>query len=245
MDYLRQLDIFDPKNFVWPVNIIGLGGIGSAVSLALVKLGVSELRLWDNDVLEEHNIPNQLIYRMNDAGQSKIAATTELLKSHNKELRIREMGVFDSASAIDGLVVSAVHSMEKDAEGREGRIGIWKAVKNNPKNNSMVPLYLDGRLGGEILELFTIRPFILKDIEIYEQSLFPDSEAAQLPCTARAVIHPALVIAGLVAAQITRWSRKERYFKKMTFDLKTMTFLQYFPSIEPAEPAGLPRTFAK
>ena len=226
MSYLRQLDIFDPKNFVWPANIIGLGGIGSAVALALVKLGIGELRLWDSDVLEEINIPNQLIYRLIDAGQPKITAAAKLLKSYSQELRIQEMGVFNSASAIDGLVVSAVHSMEKDEQGREGRIGIWKALKNN----AFVPLYLDGRLGGEILELFTIRPFIMEDIEIYEQSLFPDSQAAQLPCTARAVIHPALVIAGLVAAQITRWSRKERYFKHMVFDLKTMTFLQHHPS---------------
>lgn len=230
MDHLRQLDIFNPKDFAWPVNIIGVGGIGSAVALALVKLGINELRLWDNDILEEFNIPNQLIYRVGDSGKPKSAAAAEILKSYDRELRIQEMGLFNSTNALDGLVISALHSMEKDEQGREGRIGVWQALKNTT-NNTSVPLYLDGRLGGEILELYTIRPFAIKDIEIYEQSLFPDSQAAQLPCTARAIIHPALVIAGLVAAQITRWFRKERYFRKIVFDLKTMTFLQYDPVV--------------
>ena len=131
MNHLRQLDIFNPRDFVWPVNIIGLGGIGSAAGLALVKLGISELRLWDNDVLEEHNIPNQLLYRADDIGKPKVTAAFEILKGFNRQLKIQDMGVFDpevDSSDLDGLVVSALHSMERDSQGREGRNGIWRAV---------------------------------------------------------------------------------------------------------------------
>ena len=82
VSYADQKQIFDPDQFTWPVHVIGLGGIGSALVLPLVKLGLrSELHLWDDDAtVEPHNIPAQLLYRRSDVGKPKAATTVEILE---------------------------------------------------------------------------------------------------------------------------------------------------------------------
>ena len=74
MDFLRQSDIFDPGSFPWPVTVIGAGGIGSAVLLGLAKLGVSDFTIFDDDDVEPHNLPNQLLYTEADIGSLKVDA---------------------------------------------------------------------------------------------------------------------------------------------------------------------------
>lgn len=224
MDYKNQLDILNPRDIVWPCHIIGLGGIGSAVAPVLAKLGMPELHLWDNDILEESNIPGQLLYREKDVGKLKVQAAKEILSDCGcRDIITHEKPFIPHEDVIEGIIISGVHSMEKDEQGRPGRLDIWESIKYNVD----VSLYLDGRLGGEILELYTVRPSLADDIEVYEKSLFPNSETAPLPCAARAVIYPAVILAGLIPANITRWMRGERYFRKIMFDSKTTTFLAY------------------
>jgi len=220
VEYGRQRDIFDPASFPWPVHIIGLGGIGSAVAPTLAKLGIAHLILWDDDALEVGNIPSQFCYRLGDVGARKVTAAAEILRTlmpttvETCERRFPS----DGSESPEGIVVSGVDSMTN-------RSAIWSALRFSVH----VPLYLDGRLGGEILELHTVRPATIGDVEQYEATLFSDAEATPLPCAARAVIHPALVLAGLVAAQLTRWLRGETYYRKIAMDLKTMTMLTANP----------------
>jgi hypothetical protein len=97
-----------------------------------------------------------------------------------------------------GIVIAGVDSMKS-------RFAIWEAVKFNFE----VPLYIDGRIGGEEIQLFTVNPSDLEDIEYYEESwLFPDEEGAPLPCAARTVIGPPVTLAGLIITQLTRFARE-------------------------------------
>ncbi|MBI4262287.1 ThiF family adenylyltransferase [Candidatus Uhrbacteria bacterium] len=217
MNFSRQRDIMDPAEFVWPVHCVGVGGIGSANALVLAKLGVLELHLWDPDTVAEENIPNQLIYEPTDVGKHKVDAAAETLRRMTGVTVHVHPEFCTPTTRLEGVVVSGVHSMQ-------ARQDIWKAVKQN----ALVPLYLDGRLGGEICELHTVRPSNLDDGETYEKFLFPDAEAAALPCAARAIIHPPAILAGIVASQLIRWIRKERYYRRIVFDAKTMTLLTQF-----------------
>ena len=56
LDFSHQTDIFDPNEFGWPVHLIGAGGIGSALALPVMKIGVREIHLWDTDDVEPHNV---------------------------------------------------------------------------------------------------------------------------------------------------------------------------------------------
>ncbi|MGD0284390.1 MAG: ThiF family adenylyltransferase [Candidatus Saccharimonadales bacterium] len=199
--YSDQTDIFDPRQFAWPVHVIGLGGIGSSLVLPLVKLGLrSELHLWDPDYIEPHNIPAQLIYRPADIGRLKAEVAKDFLepfKDPRCEL-IPHPTVVTNDTVLSGVVISGVDSMKSRAD-------IWECIKFNPE----VPLYLDGRMGGEQIQLFSLNPNDFDLVEFYGTHwLFSDEEGSQLPCAARTVIHPPVVLAGLIIAQLTRFARE-------------------------------------
>lgn len=59
-----------------PVHVVGVGGVGSEIVRSLAKLGVglrSEFHLYDGDVVEAHNLPNQAYHEL-DVGQKKVTA---------------------------------------------------------------------------------------------------------------------------------------------------------------------------
>lgn len=211
MNYWRQLDILNPDMINFPITLIGCGGIGSPTALALAKMGAGRLILADPDSVEEHNLPNQLFYRA-DIGKTKVHALSKMLHDFAEVETETIPEKFEGQRPLSGIVISGVDSMNS-------RLMIWEKVKFNFD----VPLYIDGRIGGEVVQVFTIRPSQIEDIEFYEKNLFPDSEAAELPCTARAIIYTGLAEAGLIASQLKKWIKEEQYFRKISFDLKTLT----------------------
>ena len=64
------------------VGIAGLGGLGSAVAVALARMGVGRLVLVDFDVVEPSNL-NRQQYFVDQLGQSKALALGENLKRIN------------------------------------------------------------------------------------------------------------------------------------------------------------------
>lgn len=213
-DYKDQRGIFDPDKFMWPVHIIGMGGIGSAVLFPLMKLGVKQLHLWDSDVVEPHNIPAQLLYRPSDIGLAKVQAAAAFLERQEAVCEVTtHQELVTAETPLEGVVISGVDSMTS-------RSAIWEAVKFNP----LVPFFMDGRIGGEQLQLLTLAPSNFDEIEGYERWLFPDNEAAQLPCAARTVIHPPTVLAGLMIAQLTLFLREESYRTNIMANLKAQQF---------------------
>src|SRR3989304_1851615 len=80
MDFLRQLELVPPEALETPVAVVGCGGIGSFAALALAKMGCRHLTLYDDDKVEEHNLPNQL-YRPADVGRPKAEALAEIVRA--------------------------------------------------------------------------------------------------------------------------------------------------------------------
>jgi len=199
--YEHQTAIFNPEAFTWPVHVIGLGGIGSALILPLAKLGLqSELHLWDHDpIIEPHNIPAQMVYRAKDIGKPKANTAAEIVRDYcDPQCRvIPHAEKVTEKSPLSGVVISGVDSMAS-------RKAIWSAVQFNAK----VPLYMDGRMGGEEIALLTLNPSDLDAGTFYTGWLFDDKDGAQLPCAARTVIHPPVVLAGHIIAQLTRFARQ-------------------------------------
>lgn len=214
MNFQRQLDILDPRCILYPITLIGCGGIGSPTALVLAKIGCPNLILMDPDTVEDHNLPNQL-FPLVDTDKPKVDACKEMVLAF-ADCSIRTMpAAFDGIQDLSGIVISGVDTMKV-------RQQIWEKVKFNLG----VPLYIDGRIGGEIIEVYTIQPSQIEDIEFYEKFLFPEEEAAELPCTARAILYTGFVAAGLIASQLKKWLKGgEKYYRRVNLDLKTMTSL--------------------
>ncbi|MBU6500901.1 MAG: ThiF family adenylyltransferase [Patescibacteria group bacterium] len=222
-DFLRQLDIIDPKKLVYPVTCIGLGGIGSFTAAALRKIGFQKFILYDGDVVEAHNIPSQN-FPWESEGSTKVSATEKVLReSLDSEVEITAYDRrFTENDHLEGIVVAGVDSMSS-------RQAIWKAVQNN---RALVPLFLDGRIGvewdekerkvkGEWIEVFSLNPSSFSDIELYESHLFPEEEAAALHCTAQAVIYIGYFIAAFISSSIRKWACGEEIHRYLLYDALT------------------------
>ena len=70
------------------VGIAGLGGLGSAVAIALARIGVGRLILVDFDVVEPSNL-NRQQYFIHQIGIPKVEALQENLSKINPSVRIR------------------------------------------------------------------------------------------------------------------------------------------------------------
>lgn len=80
LDMRRHLDVFDPYKFGdTPVTVVGCGATGSWLVLQLAKLGISNITVYDFDVVEEHNIPNQL-FGLYNVGHYKVLALQDYIQ---------------------------------------------------------------------------------------------------------------------------------------------------------------------
>jgi len=213
MDFWRQLDVVSPEDLAsLRVNIIGAGGIGSPTVLALAKMGVEHITVFDDDTVELHNLPNQL-YRFGDLGQPKVKALGAICRDFAGIEPEARQERYDS-QPLSGVVVSGVDTMA-------ARKGIWQRVKYNPA----VSLYIEARMGAEVARIHSVKPCDPSVVRWYEATLYSDEEASEAPCTARAIIYCCWMIAALVASQVKRFARGEDFPREIIFDLATLTLL--------------------
>lgn len=89
---LKDFDQDKIKNKV--ALVLGVGGIGTNVSMALVRLGFAKIFLLDYDIVEDHNLNRQQLYTLEDIGKSKVvSARTSLLRNHNLVTKIETYNV--------------------------------------------------------------------------------------------------------------------------------------------------------
>jgi sulfur carrier protein ThiS adenylyltransferase len=213
IDYWRQLDLVSPSDLDFDVNLIGVGGLGSPIAMALVKMGCPRITLFDDDTVEPHNLPNQL-YRMADISLPKVDALAKILREY-VDADITPMNERVTVRTFKGVVISAVDSMA-------ARKSIWE---NCVRYKAGVKLYIDARMGGEVGRILTISPTNPMQIEAYEGTLFSDEEGSTELCTAQATIYSTFGVASLVANQVKRFARGESQTFEHIIDFSTSMLL--------------------
>lgn len=213
MDFTRQLDILNPNRYLqFPINIVGLGGIGSPLGLALPKMGFSQITGWDFDLIEGHNEPNT-IFPIGNIGKTKVSVLAKVTKSFTGVTLTQRPQRVNAETRFSGLVVSGVDNMD-------ARRDIWQAIKNK----ASVPLYIDARMTKETFRILTVRPINQDDISFYEQTLkINDKDLPPTKCTEKAIIYNVFAIAGFVGAQIKKFAIGEPFPREIIFDLVTYT----------------------
>ena len=69
------------------VLIVGVGGLGSPISLYLAGAGVGTIGLMDDDVVDESNLQRQVLYSEQEIGLSKAAQAGKRLKALNENIQ--------------------------------------------------------------------------------------------------------------------------------------------------------------
>jgi molybdopterin/thiamine biosynthesis adenylyltransferase/rhodanese-related sulfurtransferase len=86
------------------VLCVGVGGLGSPVSLYLAAAGVGTLGLVDCDVVDVSNLQRQIVYGTHDVGRSKLDSARTRLEALNPDVRIETFDTRFSASNAKTLV---------------------------------------------------------------------------------------------------------------------------------------------
>lgn len=193
MDYTRQRDWFDPDTTDASVTIVGCGGIGSFTAFALAKLGVQQLALVDFDTVEEHNLPNQLFSHAH-LGSKKVGAIANTIHMQNESATV---AMYDQrlqeGVPLNDVIISALDSMEARAD-------LWQQVKYK----LACKLFIDARLGGENIVVYSLNPSVPSEIAGYEATLHSDEEGLDLPCTGRSIIDVGFSVAALITRAVRR-----------------------------------------
>jgi len=209
----RGLDFYNPDQDLNPlITIVGVGGIGSWAALCLSKMGFDSLILWDHDVVEPQNVGCQL-YGTDDIGMPKVEALAQVIErttdvrltAYHKEYCIKEP---------QGIVIVAVDSME-------ARKQIFQTCKPLPSMEHKVPLFIDCRIGGELLLLYAVDPNNESAVMKYVNVSYPDSEARNLPCTGQNTAYIGMIAGAMIAKEVTGYCHQQHiFFHEIMFDIR-------------------------
>jgi molybdopterin-synthase adenylyltransferase len=94
------------------VLVLGVGGGGSSLVMALAGLGVGRLTLVDRDDVEPRNFARQFVYRYTDIGRSKVDRAAEWVREYDPTIEVWTVdrwisGPGDLADLVDGVDVIA------------------------------------------------------------------------------------------------------------------------------------------
>jgi len=210
--FLRQIDILKPKVCDKSVLIVGAGATGSATALYLAKMGLTNIKVFDGDKVEEHNFPNQ-VYPLKSLGKHKVTALKDLVKEYTG-VTIKAVPFFFEHQPInEEIVISALDSME-------GRMQIYKKCQQNGK----VKILIDPRTAPEAFNLYTVDMKSDKAKKDYEKDLHPDNEAVEAPCTGRSIIYSVLLVSGYICNQVKKYLMNQPYKKYIISDMRNYIF---------------------
>lgn len=195
------------------IMLIGAGGIGSWLALSLARIGHS-LYLVDDDRVDRTNINGGQMFRMTDLDGYKVHAVAGICRDFGCLSSI--VGLEEKFLGIESgnlpIMIGAVDNMLT----RRSIFDAWRV-------SSERLLLLDGRLTGEMYEVFAIQGDKPEQLEEYERKhLFSDEETVELDCTTKQTTFAAMGIASVITATLCNFLTN----KKMGMEFREVPFYQ-------------------
>ena len=218
--FSRQFGIIHPDDLKRNVLIIGAGGIGSWTALALAKTGVKEITVVDFDIIEAANFAPQF-YNKNHNNKNKAEVLAQRIAEESSGLTNARFLPLTWEEAMEEEVLTDIDSVIMAVDSMDVRKQIWTDVKF-----AGLDVVIDGRMSREMLEIHALDMTKEEVKANYEKNhLFASSEVDHIPCTERAVAYNQFVIAGLITSTFKKFVKHELDYKRILFDLTTMTLL--------------------
>lgn len=225
----RQMSIIDSSLLAkQKVYIVGCGAIGSFAALALVKMGIVQLEVWDNDVVSIENMSNQF-FRFRDIGKNKAKALHDLILDftgisityHETPFEIGT-GCKTYFANENAIMISAVDSMSV-------RKQIYDEIVDN-KLSSYVKYIIDPRMSAEFYLQLAGCTTNDHSIANYGRSLYSDENAVAERCTAKSTIYTVTSATGMICKTVKNMIMGEAYPKSLNWDIKASkpdTFIMF------------------
>lgn len=190
--------------------IAGLGNIGSQTAIALTRLGVRNLYLFDPDNVEEHNITSQS-YFLDQVGKTKYDSLKETLQRINQSISVQGASEKYNGDlelpSIDILII-AVDTMKE-------RIRIEENIE---KLEFKPKVIIDGRMGNSQVEVYTY-----DKLEDWKNSFVKNP--SKDPCTSRYICYTSMIIGALIANQVKRVLKKEKIKREILFNIDSLQLI--------------------
>lgn len=179
------------------VLVVGAGAIGSFYAVTIAKMGFTNILVYDEDTVEDHNIANQM-YPEIMVGRKKVDALERVVSDYSG-VKISKIDKFwHPENAKDAeIVVMATDNMD-------ARIAIW----NHYKNKGTTKLIIDGRMGAQVFRAYCV-DLSCPDKTFYESTLYPQKDAAPDRCTMKSIIFTVLGVASCMANLTKQWVMEE------------------------------------
>lgn len=176
-DISRHLLHFNPEHFTDRIDVIGAGAVGSKIVMELAKLGLENIHVWDGDVVEAHNLPNQLFY-LQDVGKPKVQAVAEHVLAATGLTITTHNEFIEGSVALGKVVFLAVDTMEHRR----------KIFENCLKNKFTTDLVVELRMGVEELRVYGFNPNSRTEIIDWTDTLVDDTETVESACSAKTTV---------------------------------------------------------
>ena len=203
----------------------GIGGIGSWLALLLSRVNVRSLLIFENDIVNFHNIGGQL-YGIDDVGKSKYDSLIKTILNFSAPVetsifpgrRLEKYMLKDASNTLKVLNPSIVFSAFDNMSAREMLFNLWLDIPNEDS------VFIDGRMGAESFQVFTVKKD--KDIiERYKASLFSDEEVPEDICTLRATTHNGMTCASVMLSSALNFITNLRYSNSRPYDFELLVSL--------------------
>lgn len=211
MDLTRSIEIFDPATLKLPIHVIGVGATGSHVVKGLILQGIpgNQIAVYDFDVVESHNVANQ-VYTSADIGKLKVDALAErVLIDYGQSIKTHNVKLKD-ASKLKGVVFLLI-------DGDRGPL--FKTMKYRPSINLLIETGLDARAG----RCNVFSPNNITHIKYYENKFISQEGSDEYTpevsaCgTRQVVVQTVNMLSSLAIWELIKWNKDPSYIGYDTF----------------------------
>lgn len=174
------------------VLIVGLGGLGSPVSMYLAAAGVGHLILVDDDSVDVSNLQRQIVHTEQSVGVSKVESAARTLAALNHETRITSINQRVDDDALAALVQQGVDLVVDACDNFSTRFMINRVcVKARVPVVSGAAIRLEGQVA-----VFDSR----RDHSPCYQCLYRGGDDEQMSCARNGVLAPLVGVIGSMQA---------------------------------------------
>ncbi len=126
----ESLNKIKEKNIV----VLGLGGVGGYVVEALVRSGIENITIIDNDTIDMSNINRQIIANMDNIGKYKTDEFEKRILSINNNVKIKKISSFITDDNIDSIFEDKIdYFIDACDTISTKKLVIEKCISNNIK----------------------------------------------------------------------------------------------------------------
>lgn len=203
LNITRHRNTFDPQPVIeagHTISVVGAGSLGSQVVEALARLGLPNIEVFDDDVVEAHNVPNQA-FGLAEIGKPKVDALAEII--------LRDTGIritarrerYNGKQRLGSIVFCCPDSM---ATRR-------LVFESGCRMKLHVQVLIESRIGVDQGRVYLINPCEPRHIDVYGSPtiLYPDQKAsdrgAQACQVQQTIGATAAIFANLAVTQFRNW----------------------------------------